>query len=295
MEGRGVVDCDGVDDSEEYRISVAVAKRGGRLEVDFSGTSRQARTCINATALDVKTTVGHRDEVPVRPVGHLHVGPVAERRHRPARGDDRQRAAARRGRVPLLRAEPGDAVRAAAAHSPRRSARLRWPATGAGPTSIPRSARSRTARRGYPSRSAAARSARSAPTSTGTAIPRCCPISPTGSQLPRRRSRRTCPWSILRHEIVADSAGPGYNRGGASVVRDSLWLEPAHHSLMTLRAKRAAGFGVNGGGDGRPAACGYTSLRADGTAPQPALGPDSYRDCDTACRRRRSRRRTLPT
>ena len=35
-----------------------VTKRGGRLEVDFSGTSRQARTCINATALDAKTTVG---------------------------------------------------------------------------------------------------------------------------------------------------------------------------------------------------------------------------------------------
>ena len=35
-----------------------ITKRGGRAEVDFSGTSRQARTCINATALDAKTTVG---------------------------------------------------------------------------------------------------------------------------------------------------------------------------------------------------------------------------------------------
>src|SRR6185437_17071130 len=35
-----------------------ITKRGGRAEVDFSGTSRQARTFINATALDAKTTVG---------------------------------------------------------------------------------------------------------------------------------------------------------------------------------------------------------------------------------------------
>ena len=35
-----------------------MTKRGGRAEVDFSGTSRQARTCINATPLDAKTTVG---------------------------------------------------------------------------------------------------------------------------------------------------------------------------------------------------------------------------------------------
>jgi N-methylhydantoinase B len=52
------VDCDGVDDREEYEVHVRVVKRGGRLEVDLSGTSRQARSSINATALDTKTTVG---------------------------------------------------------------------------------------------------------------------------------------------------------------------------------------------------------------------------------------------
>ena len=34
------------------------------------------------------------------------------------------------------------------------------------------------------------------------------------------------------------------------MVRDSLWLQPAEHYLMSLRYKRASGFGVNGGGDG---------------------------------------------
>ena len=35
------------------------------------------------------------------------------------------------------------------------------------------------------------------------------------------------------------------------VMRDSLWLLPAEHHLMSIRYKRASGFGVNGGGDGK--------------------------------------------
>jgi N-methylhydantoinase B len=58
------------------------------------------------------------------------------------------------------------------------------------------------------------------------------------------------PVVVLRHEPVPDTAGPGYNRGGASMLRDTLWLSPAQHHLMSLRYKRAPGFGVHGGGDG---------------------------------------------
>ena len=52
---------------------------------------------------------------------------------------------------------------------------------------------------------------------------------------------------MLRHEPVADTAGPGYNRGGAGVVRDSLWFQPAHHYPMPLRYRVPSGFGVYGG------------------------------------------------
>ena len=34
------------------------------------------------------------------------------------------------------------------------------------------------------------------------------------------------------------------------MFRDTLWLAPAQHHLMSLRYKRPPGFGVNGGGDG---------------------------------------------
>ncbi|MFH1091219.1 MAG: hydantoinase B/oxoprolinase family protein, partial [Pseudomonadota bacterium] len=52
-----LIDADGVDDSEEYQVRVKVKIRGDRAEVDLSGTSRQARTCINAGWLDAKTAV----------------------------------------------------------------------------------------------------------------------------------------------------------------------------------------------------------------------------------------------
>jgi N-methylhydantoinase B len=58
------------------------------------------------------------------------------------------------------------------------------------------------------------------------------------------------PVVVLRHEPVPDTAGAGYNRGGASMLRDTLWLSDAQHHLMSLRYKRAPGFGVYGGGDG---------------------------------------------
>jgi N-methylhydantoinase B len=58
------------------------------------------------------------------------------------------------------------------------------------------------------------------------------------------------PVVVLRHEIVPDTAGAGYNRGGCANLRDSLWLAPAEHHIMSLRFKQPPGFGVNGGAEG---------------------------------------------
>jgi N-methylhydantoinase B len=85
------------------------------------------------------------------------------------------------------------------------------------------------------------------------------------------------PVVVLRHEPVPDTAGAGTNRGGASMLRDSLWLTPAQHHLMSLRYKRAAGFGVHGGRDGMTGGIWLW----DEDEREPALseaGPDSYAD-----------------
>jgi N-methylhydantoinase B len=52
-----IIDCDAVDDEEEYPIYFNIKVRGDRAEIDFSGTHRQARTSINASCLDAKDSL----------------------------------------------------------------------------------------------------------------------------------------------------------------------------------------------------------------------------------------------
>ena len=82
-EGEDLADCDALDDSEEYLVRVKVDQARRPAEVDFSGSSRQARTCINCTALDAKTTVGVAFKYLFDPRGAVHLGNDAVRR--PAR------------------------------------------------------------------------------------------------------------------------------------------------------------------------------------------------------------------
>ena len=52
------LDADGAGDDEEIVVCAKITKLGSRVEVDLSGSSRQARTCINAGPLDAKTAIG---------------------------------------------------------------------------------------------------------------------------------------------------------------------------------------------------------------------------------------------
>jgi N-methylhydantoinase B len=81
------------------------------------------------------------------------------------------------------------------------------------------------------------------------------------------------PVVVLRHEIVPDTGGPGYNRGGNSLLRDSLWVLPAQHHLMSLRYKQPPGFGVEDGGEGMTG--GIWIWDGEGER-APSLGPDGY-------------------
>ncbi len=90
------------------------------------------------------------------------------------------------------------------------------------------------------------------------------------------------PIVVLRKEYVPDTAGTGYNRGGASVLRDSMFLTDAHHTSSPVHTKRSSGAGVYGGKDGRngatwlfPAEGGFdVSQRQDLI---PVLDPEAYR------------------
>ena len=61
-------------------------------------------------------------------------------------------------------------------------------------------------------------------------------------------------------------------------MRDSLWLRPAEHHLMSIRYKRAGGFGVNGGDDGKTGGIWiWEARRAELHRPH-ADGRDAYAD-----------------
>jgi N-methylhydantoinase B len=56
---------------------------------------------------------------------------------------------------------------------------------------------------------------------------------------------------VLRRDYVADTAGAGANRGGAAVVKDTLWLSAAeHYTIGPMHSRMPAGTGVHGGTDG---------------------------------------------
>ncbi len=276
-QGEAIVDCDGIDDTEEYLIRVDVTKRGGRLEVDFSGTSRQARTCINATALDVKTSVGIAMKYLFDPTGVftsallrsvdiiLPEGTIVS-------------ALPPDGAV-FLYYEQSQAMMAALLSA---LAGALGPAAMAGDhggTEIHMAFGARPD--GTPWVSVAQCGGEIGPFGAnvhGDADSQMLSYLANGIAVSAEAVESEVPVVIIRHEIVADSGGAGYNRGGASVVRDSLWLAPAAHSLMTLRAKRAAGFGVHGGGDGKTGGVWVFEPAADGRVQTPTLGPDSYRE-----------------
>jgi N-methylhydantoinase B len=61
----------------------------------------------------------------------------------------------------------------------------------------------------------------------------------------------------MRKEYAIDTGGPGRNRGGAGVRRDTYWLEPGVHGQTTLHTKSPNGVGANGGKSGGLQACWY--------------------------------------
>jgi N-methylhydantoinase B len=247
--GEDLIDCDAAGDDEEYRVRVTVTKCGGRAEVDFSGTSRQARTCINATPLDAKTTVGIAFKYLFDPEGWFTSGAM--------RAID---LVIPEGSV-VSALPPDGAVFAYWEQSQvMLSAVLRALAQGVGEDAIAGDRGSADIHSangvradGSPWISAAQVGGEIGAyggNRHGDADSQMLSYQANGIGVAVESVESEVPVVVLRHEPVPDTAGAGYNRGGASMVRDTLWLAPAQHHLMSLRYKRAPGFGVQGGGDG---------------------------------------------
>lgn len=275
-EGEDAVDCDGVDDDESYRVHVKVTKRGGRAEIDLSGTSRQARSCINGTVLDAKTTVGITFKYlfdPRTPFTSGTIRPIdvviPEGTIVSALPPDGAVFLYWEGTQALMAAllrALGQVLGEAAIGGDHGSANLHN-AHGVLPEGRPWvSVGQCGGEQGALGASA-----------DGDGEAFTLTYQANGIAPAIEATEYDVPVAILRHEVVPDTAGPGRHRGGAGVVRDSLWLQPAAHHAMPLRFRVPSGFGVNRGRDGRPGGVWLWEPGGGGVAWR-RDGADAYRD-----------------
>lgn len=248
-EGRGLIDADGVDDSFEYEIVVRIAKHGEHVEIDLSGTSTQARTSINCGPLDAKTAIVVALKMLLDPASPL------------------TSAAARN--IDLV-VPPGTICSATAPDGPifmyfvastavfcavfdALQAVLGHEGVGGdyGTTTIHNG--SGLHHDGTPWVTVAQCGGEHGPWGASKAGDGdSYQVVPLGNNLdPATEAiEADVPVVILRKQYARDSAGPGFHRGGAAVVKDVLWLTDAEHWLAPARSKRPTGTGANGGGSG---------------------------------------------
>ena len=121
---------------------------------------------------------------------------------------------------------------------------------------------STTARRGSPSRSAAASTGRGARPRDGDADSYQVFYLANNLDPATEAIEADMPVVVLRKEYAPDTAGAGYNRGGAAVLKDTLFLRDAAALLDAAAHQAPSGIGrQRRRATGRPAATGCSSPR----------------------------------
>lgn len=271
------IDCDGVDDTERYDVRVTVNKRGHRLEVDLSGTSRQARTSVNATVWEVKTAVGIALKYFFDTRGPFSSGlfrnidiVIPEGSVVSAMPPD--------GAV-FLYFEQSQVIFSAVLQALQHVMGDDAIAGDRGGTSL-HTAFGRHDD-GSPWVSAMQCGGEIGPYGAnrfGDADSQCMSYLANGVAPTVESIEKSTPVVMVRHEPVPDTGGAGVNRGGNAMLKDTLWLGAAAHSVIELRHKRPAGFGVARGHDGPNGGVWMFPPGKDGQARVPRTSPESYAD-----------------
>jgi N-methylhydantoinase B len=262
-EGEDHLDCDGVDDSEEFKVHVTVTKRGGRAEVDLSGSSRQARTTINAGFLDAKTGVGlafkylldQHSPFTSATFRHLDIvippGTVVSAL--PPDGPIFLYFDAEEVLVNAVLRALRDAVGADAVAGNYGCLNIHN-ANGLHADGTPWVTMAQCGGEHGPWGGT-----RAGDGDSYNVYFTCNNLDPATEAI-----EADVPVVVMRKEYARDTAGPGANRGGAAVMKDTLWLAECEHHSMPLHFKHASGMGVNGGAEGRR---GATWVFAPGDTP----------------------------
>ncbi len=247
------LDADGAGDDEPVIVRATVRKRGGHVEVDTSGSSRQARTCINAGPLDAKTAVGAAFKLLV----DRHT-PFSSGAYRP---------------IDIV-VPPGTVL---SALPPDGAIMLYWETTQALLTGMVRELGKVLGKQsfggdfgsvcvhnahglwpdGRPWQNIALVGAEHGPWGADArhdGDSYTVPYMVNGLDPATEAMEQESPVMLVRKEYVTDSGGAGYNRGGAGVLKDALWETAGEHYSIPLRYRQATGFGAHGAGDGRTGA-----------------------------------------
>ena len=270
------LDCDGIDDEVEYRVSCSVTKVGGRCEVDFSGSSSQTRTSVNSAWPDVKTAVAIALTYLLSPNTGFTSSALRDVDIVVPSGT-------------VLSAEPPAAVFLyweAILCAVSCLFRIFNPLLGedaiagdCGGSTLHQANGLRTD--GTPWMDFASASGDKGGwggTKVGDGDSAQMSWANNMLEPATELTELENPLMIIRKEFKPDSAGPGFYRGGAGVVKDSLWLAAGDHYTNSVRQKKASGFGAYGGRDGEmggvwvwPGGEGTTSRRT-----LPTVAPSAY-------------------
>ncbi|HEX2939892.1 MAG TPA: hydantoinase B/oxoprolinase family protein [Rhodopila sp.] len=248
-EGEDGFDADGVDASIEYRLKLKLVKFGDNIEIDLSGTSAQARSSVNCGPLDVKASVGValkmliEQEAPYSSGCYRNIDIVIP----PGTFCS---ATPPDGAIFLYWESSGPvllAVYRALAKA------LGEDAVGGDYGSLMIHNGNGVHKDGTPWVTVAQCGGEHGPWSgtkhadgdSYTVFQLANNIDPATEAI-----EADIPVVVTRKEYAADTAGPGTNRGGAAVIKDTLWLTDAEHWSMPLHTKSPSGIGVYGGGDG---------------------------------------------
>ncbi|GHE93971.1 5-oxoprolinase [Amycolatopsis deserti] len=260
--GSALIDADGLDDTVDYTVRVTLRKRGQHIEVDLSGTSPQARTCINCGVLDAKTAVGVALTMLLDPEVPFTSGTW---------------------RTIDLATPPGTLV---SSLPPDGGIMMFWEASGAVVSAIFDALNPVLGEKGvagdYGSTNTHNASGVTAGGTPWTSATQCGgEHGPWGATKEGDGDSYTvlfflnnldpatetiehdAPVVMLRKEHAIDTGGAGEFRGGAANLKDTLWLSEASHYLSPFRTKVPSGVGANGGKAGPNGAMWFFPPRED--------------------------------
>jgi N-methylhydantoinase B len=268
------IDCDGIDDTVEYRLKLVLRKAGTNIEADLSGTSPQARTSINCGILDTKTAIGVALKFLIDPLTSFTSGSFRN--------------------IDIV-IPPGTFV---SATPPDGAVFLYWEssmpvllavfralekalgenAIGGDYGSLSIHNANGVLEDGTPWVTTAQCGGEHGPWGATkyadgdsyTAFYLANNLDPATEAV-----ESDVPGVVLRKEYAIDSGGPGTNRGGAAVLKDTMWLRSAEHWSSPLHTKRSSGVGAWGGKDGASGAVWLFKKEAfDVTAERDLIGLD---------------------